>query len=104
MKPLLIVVGIIFVLGALVAGCVAVVNDEDSYGRVELVQHRSEEHRSEDPCDEYGDCEGDYQGGPSGGRYEGGRGGSDYDGDGDGDRCRNLCFYGVPYPGQPGQG
>lgn len=95
MKAVLIVVGIVFVLGALVAGCFAVVNDENSYARLELVSHRSE-----DPCEEYGDCEGDYQGGPSGGRYEGGRGGSDYDGDGDGNRCRNFCFYGVPLPGQ----
>ena len=47
---------------------------------------------------EYDD--GDYSG--SGGRYEGGQGGEDYDGDGDGNRCRNFCFYGVPYPGQPG--
>lgn len=39
--------------------------------------------------------------GNAGGEYEGGRGGSDYDGDGDGNRCRNFCFYGVPYPGQP---
>lgn len=99
MKAVLIVVGIIFVLGALVAGCVAVVNDEDSYGRARLAQHERSRCYDDGWCEDEG---GDYQGGPSGGRYEGGHGGSDYDGDGDGDRCRNLCFYGVPYPGQPG--
>lgn len=103
MKAVLVVAGIIFVLGILVAGCFAVVNDEDSYARVELVSHRYDEDPScgyDEPC---GDEGGDYQGGPSGGRYEGGRGGSDYDGDGDGNRCRNFCFYGVPLPGQQQQ-
>lgn len=96
MKLVAIIAGVIFLLGVLVAGCIAVVNDDDSMGRVVLTSHRYE-----DPCDEYGDCEdggGDYQGGPSGGRYEGGRGGeNDQRGD---HNCRNFCFYGVPLPGQ----
>ena len=53
--------------------------------------------------DRYGDGRGGYSGGPSGGYYEGGKSGDQDYGDGDGDRCRNFCFYGVPAPGEGGQ-
>lgn len=89
------IVAVVFLLGALVASCVAVVNDEDSLGRVELVSHDycAADH---DGCDRGG-----YSGGPSGGYYEGGESG-DMDQDGE-NNCRNFCFYGVPVPGQQPQ-
>lgn len=85
----------------------ALFEDEDEVDdlglRVELVSH--------DYCAaDHEGCGGDDWGGGSdgnsGGRYEGGRGGSDYDGDGDGPRCRNFCFYGIPPPdgAPPGEG
>lgn len=60
----------------------------------------------------YEDCDDGYgrggDGGDSGGHQGygggGGHGGSDYDGDGDGPRCRNFCFYGIPAPGQQPKG
>lgn len=92
MKVLAIIIGVVFLAGVLVAGCVALVNDDDSLGRVQLVSHRYE-----DPCRDYGDCDGGSDGN-SGGDYEGGRSG---DNDQRGDHnCRNFCFYGVPLPGQ----
>lgn len=93
MKLVLIIVGVVFVLGALVAGCIAVVNDDNSLGSIRLVSHER------DRC--YDDCGDDWGGGSdgnSGGDYEGGRSG---DNDQRGDHnCRNFCFYGVPIPGQ----
>lgn len=63
MKPLAIIIGIVFLAGVLVAGCVALVNDEDSLGRVELVSH---EYRDGGDCEWEGDCGGQYS---SGGDY-----------------------------------
>lgn len=94
MKALLVLLGIVFLAGLLVAGCIAVFNDEESFASMQLVSHDYE-------CMDH-ECGGDWGGpgsdGNSGGRYEGGRGGQDYDGDGDGNRCRNFCFYGIPEP------
>lgn len=108
MKLVLVIVGVIFVLGALVAGCIAVVNDEDSLGRtfneqavsfmVPASAARFVASHERDRC--YDDCGDDWGGGSdgnSGGDYEGGRSG---DNDQRGDHnCRNFCFYGVPIPG-----
>lgn len=91
MKLVAIIVGAVFVLGALVAGCIAVVNDEDSLGPIQLVSHER------DRC--YDDCGDDWGGGSdgnSGGDYEGGRSGDQGNGDG---QCRNFCNITVPMPG-----
>jgi hypothetical protein len=87
--------GLILVIIAGVAfTCDAAFDDEDEPGDVGI--SRVYDH---DYDDGWGGPGSD---GNSGGEYEGGRSGDDYDGDGDGNRCRNFCFYGVPYPGQPG--
>lgn len=64
----------------------------------------------EDPCWDYGDCDGYDRSGGDGGRsgghqgYGGGGGRSgDYDG-GPGDDCRNACGNTIIIPGPPGQG
>lgn len=93
MKPILVIIAAVFIFGALMAACVAVVNDEDSYGPIQVVSHRYE-----DPCG-YEDCGDDWGGGSdgnSGGDYEGGRSGDQGDGDG---QCRNFCNITVPTPG-----
>ena len=78
----------VFICGALVAGCFAAVNDEDSLGHLQMVSH--------DYC--AADHDGCGSDGNSGGTYEGGESG-DMDQDGE-NNCRNFCFYGVPIPGQ----
>lgn len=85
---ILFVLVIIALLGGIAVSCDAMFEDEDERDDLGLVVY--------DHDDWGGGSDGN-----SGGEYEGGRGGSDYDGDGDGNRCRNFCFYGVPYPGQP---
>jgi hypothetical protein len=46
------IVAIIFVCGMLVAGCIALANDEDAFGGVRVVQ------LADHDCYEYGDCGG----------------------------------------------
>lgn len=55
MKALGWVVGAIFLAGVVVAGCIAVVNDEDSLGRMQLVSHEYDCDPYYEPCggDEY---------------------------------------------------
>lgn len=55
MKPLAVIIGVIFLAGVLVAGCVALVNDDDTLGRVQLVSH---EYRDGGDCEWEGDCGG----------------------------------------------
>jgi hypothetical protein len=104
---------LVFVMVGFLATCDALFDDEDEDNDLGSMPARALNHER-DRCyddgdcgggegDEYGDGRGGYSGGPSGGYYEGGKGGSDYDGDGDGNRCRNFCFYGVPAPGEGGQ-
>lgn len=107
------IVAIVFVAGMLVAGCIALGNDEDAFGGVRVVQLA--DHEYDDGCWE-GEC---YDGGRGGywednggygdgrggdGRFGGGRSG-DYDG-GPGDDCRNACGNTiiVPTPGDRGGG
>jgi hypothetical protein len=86
-------IGLVFLAGLLVASCVALVNDEDSMGRVQLVSH-DYECQSHDGCDDWGGS------GSDGNTGYGGEGGQGGDTDQRGDHnCRNFCFYGVPLPG-----
>jgi hypothetical protein len=104
MKPIGWLIAAIFLAGVLVAGCIALVNDEDAFGGIVLVSHDYDDGCWDGECgrqrgDQYGgDGRGGYSGGPSGGYYEGGQGGDDYDGDGNGNRCRNFCVYPVEPP------
>jgi hypothetical protein len=105
---LIILVALAVVLLAGLAVCTdAAFEDEDEVNDLGMpalvVDHDCYEYGDCGGRDEYGDGRGGYSGGPSGGYYEGGKGGSDYDGDGDGNRCRNFCFYGIPAPGEGGQ-
>lgn len=97
MKVLAIVIGLIFLAGVVVAGCFALVNDEDSLGRIQLVSH----HDYRGDCDDYrGNCRGNPDGGSDGNTGYDGEGGQGGDTDQRGDHnCRNFCFYGVPLPG-----
>lgn len=93
MKALAIIIAAIFVAGMALAGCIALVNRDDSrsLGRVELVSHDYE-------CRSH-DC-GDNDGGSDGNTGYDGEGGQGGDTDQRGDHnCRNFCFYGVPIPG-----
>lgn len=96
MKTVLAVIGAVTLL--FVLALFAVCNDDDNEslnGTAVSFQASHERER----C--YEDC-GDWSGGSdgnSGGEYGGGEGG-DTDQRGD-HNCRNFCFYGVPYPGQP---
>lgn len=64
MKILMGVILAVFVAGLLVAGCVALVNDEDSLGWIQLVSH---EYRDGGDCDWEGNCgDGSYSGGDYG--------------------------------------
>lgn len=99
MKLLGWILGVCVLFGVLLAACFAVMNDEDAFAPVVVASHEY----GGDYCaadHERGRCGGGYSGGPSGGYYEGGESGDQDYGDGDGDRCRNLCFYGVPMPGE----
>lgn len=104
LAALLLVVVVVLVLGGIASSCDALFEDEDEVNDLGITV-TEQAYREGDYCTtghERSRCGGGYSGGPSGGYYEGGQGGEDYDGDGDGNRCRNFCFYGVPYPGQPG--
>lgn len=94
MKTVLAVIGAIVVL--FVLAVFAVCNDDDDSNSLRPVQLVSHE-RSR--C--YEDC-GDGSGGSDGNTGYEGEGGQGGDTDQRGDHnCRNFCFYGVPYPGQP---
>jgi hypothetical protein len=94
-KALAAIIIAIFIAGLLVAGCVALVNDEDSLGRIQLVSHER------DRC--YEDCD-DWGGGSDGNTGYDGEGGQGGDTDQRGDHnCRNFCFYGIPVPGEQPQ-
>jgi hypothetical protein len=95
------IVAIVFVLGLAVAGCIAVANDEDSLGRMQLVSHDYDGGCWEGECGGYDERNGGYGDGRGGdGRFGGGRSG-DYDG-GPGDDCRNFCDNIIYVPGTGG--
>ena len=96
MKPIGWLIAAIFLAGVLVAGCIALVNDEDAYAPIVLVSHEYDDgdrYRYEEDSGGSGDRRG------GDGRYAGGRSG-DYDG-GPGDDCRNACVNTIiePSPG-----
>lgn len=93
MKSALALIGAIVVLFVLALFAVCSLGDDDeSLGRVQVASHE---------C--YEDC-GDFSGGSDGNTGYDGEGGQGGDTDQRGDHnCRNFCFYGVPYPGQPGE-
>lgn len=55
MKVLAIIIGVVFLAGVLVAGCVALVNDDDSLGRIQLIGYHDDEPRcyEDEDCDDY---------------------------------------------------
>lgn len=78
MKPIGWIIAIIFVAGLAVAGCIAVVNDEDSMARLPVILASHD-------YDERGD-------GSDGNRGYDGEGGRSGDMEqGDGRNCRNFC-------------
>ena len=90
------IIAAVFVAGLVVAGCIAVVNDEDSLGPIVLIDHEygGDDYRYEEDSGGYGDGRG------GDGRYAGGRSG-DNDQRGN-ENCRNACgnTVVVPTPGQ----
>jgi hypothetical protein len=57
-KVIVTVVVCLILFGALVAGCIAVVNDEDSFGPIQLVSHDYDGGYDEGDCDWSGQCGG----------------------------------------------
>lgn len=101
------IVGVIVIILAFI-GLLAVCNDSDDnvdgLGRITLVSHERSQCYDDYDCDDYGrGGDGGSSGGHQGYGGGGGRGGADYDGDGDGNRCRNFCIYGLPAPGEGGK-